>query len=178
MLKPFANEDCVYRPLGPVQRAPSARNAQPWWFRIAADDRIDIRARSGAELAMNGNEWSQISAISRREALISCGAALYNLRLAIRVTGHDLVVWPFPRDSDPSVLASLEIVTGRTKTSSRAERELYDAINRRHTNSWPYDDRHHVPAGILAVMQVDAAREDGLLHMLNRRQARRWLREA
>ena len=59
MLKPFADEDSVYRLLEPVQRAPSVHNTQPWYFRIAADDRIDICARfgdrAGTEFAMNGN---------------------------------------------------------------------------------------------------------------------------
>ena len=47
MLKPFANQDSVYRLLEPVQRAPSVHNTQPWYFRIAAEDRIDICARFG-----------------------------------------------------------------------------------------------------------------------------------
>ena len=47
MLKLFADEDTVYRLLEPVQRAPSVHNTQPWWFRIVADDRIDICRRFG-----------------------------------------------------------------------------------------------------------------------------------
>jgi hypothetical protein len=31
-----------------------------------------------------------------RELAISCGAALYNLRLAFRVMGHDVAVWLLP----------------------------------------------------------------------------------
>jgi hypothetical protein len=110
--------------------------------------------------------------------LISCGAALYNLRLAIRVTGHDLVVWLLPDDSDPSLLASVEIVTGRTKRAALAEQELYDAILRRHTNRWPYDNRLPMPAAILAAMQVAAAKEQGLVRVLNRRQVKTWLCQA
>ena len=34
--------------------------------------------------------------ISPREVAISCGAALYNLRLAIRVAGRELSVWMLP----------------------------------------------------------------------------------
>jgi hypothetical protein len=167
MLKPFANQDSVYRLLEPVQKAPSVHNTQPWYFRIAAEDRIDICARFG-----DGAD------ALRRELILSCGAALYNLRLAIRVTGHDLVVWLLPRDASPAVLASVEIVTGRTKRPTATEQELYDAIPRRHTNRWPYDDRNPVLPPILVAMQTAAATEGGLLRVLDRRQVRTWLRVA
>ena len=182
MLKPFADQDSVYRLLEPVQRAPSVHNTQPWYFRIVAEDRIDICARFGdradAEVTMNGNARLPVSAALRRELILSCGAALYNLRLAIRVTGHDLAAWLLPGDSGPQVLASVEIVTGRTKRPTAAEQELYEAIPRRHTNRWPYDDRHPVPPPILVAMQTAAATEGGHLRVLGRRQARTWQRAA
>ena len=182
MLKPFANQASICRLLGPVQQAPSVHNIQPWYFRIVADDRIDICARFGdgadTEVATNGNGRLRVSPDLRRELIISCGAALYNLRLAIRVTGHDLVVWLLPRDASPLVLASVEIVTGRTKRPTATEQELYDAIPRRHTNRWPYDDRNPVLPPILVAMQTAAATDGGLLRVLNRRQVRTWLRAA
>ena len=170
MLTPFADEDSVYRLLEPVQRAPSVHNTQPWYFRIAAEDRIDICARFGdradAGFTMNGNARLPVSPALRRELIISCGAALYNLRLAIRVTGHDLAAWLLPGDSGPQVLASVEIVTGRTKRPTATEQELYEAIPRRHTNRWPYDNRHPVPPPILVAMQNAAATEGGHLRVL------------
>jgi len=182
MLKPFADEDSVYRLLEPVQRAPSVHNTQPWYFRIVAEDRIDICARFGdradAGFTMTGNGRLPVSAALRRELIISCGAALYNLRLAIRVTGHDLVTWLLPGDSGPLVLASVEIVTGRTKRPTATEQELYEAIPRRHTNRWPYDDHHPVPPPILVAMQNAAATDGGRLRVLGQRQARTWLRTA
>jgi len=119
-----------------------------------------------------------VSAALRRELIISCGAALYNLRLAIRVTGHDLVAWLLPGDPGPLVLASVEIVTGRTKRPTATEQELYEAIPRRHTNRWPYDNRHPVPPPILVAMQNAAATDGGRLRVLGRRQVRTWLRAA
>ena len=94
------------------------------------------------------------------------------------MTGHDLAVWLLPGDSGPLVLASVEIVTGRTKRPTVTEQELYDAIPRRHTNRWPYDDRHPVPTPILVAMQHAADREGGRLRVLGRRQVRTWLRAA
>ena len=182
MLKPFADEDSVRRLLEPVQRAPSVHNTQPWYFRIVAEDRIDICARFGdradAGFTMTENGRPPVSPALRRELILSCGAALYNPRLAIRVTGHDLVAWLLPDDPGPLVLASVEIVTGRTKRPTATEQELYEAIPRRHTNRWPYDDRHPVPPPILVAMQTAAATEGGSLRVLGRRQVRTWLRAA
>jgi hypothetical protein len=76
------------------------------------------------------------------------------------------------------VLASVEIVTGRTKRPTVTEQELYEAIPRRHTNRWPYDGRHPVPTAILVAMQHAADKEEGRLRVLNRRQVRTWLRAA
>lgn len=180
MLNPFATEDSVYRLLEPVQRALSVHNTQPWYFRIVADDRIDICARfgDGAEFPMNGKGQLPVSPALRRELMISCGAALYNLRLAVRVTGHDLAVWLLPGGSGPMVLASVEIVTGRTKRPTATEQELYEAIPRRHTNRWPYDNRRPVLPPILVAMQDAADSEGGCLRVVGRRQVRKWLRTA
>ena len=180
MLKPFADPDSICRLLEPVQRAPSVHNTQPWYFRVTADDRIDLCARfgDGDRSALDGAGQLPVSPALRRELIISCGAALYNLRLAIRVTGHDLAVWLLPRGPGPLVLASVEIVTGRTKRPTVTEQELYDAIPRRHTNRWPYDNRHPVPTPILVALQHAADKEQGRLRILTRRQARTWLRAA
>ena len=182
MLKPFADPDSICQLLDPVQRAPSVHNTQPWYFRITADDRIDLCARfgdgAGAGFALDGAGRLPVSPALRRELIISCGAALYNLRLAIRVTGHDLAVWLLPRGPGPLVLASVEIVTGRTRRPTVTEQELYDAIPRRHTNRWPYDNRHPVPTPVLVALQHAADKEQGRLRILTRRQARTWLRAA
>src|ERR1700730_11071985 len=180
MLKVLADEGAVCRLLEPVQRAPSVHNTQPWWFRIVADDRIDICARfgDGAGLALNGTGRPPVSLALRREVFISCGAAMYNLRRAVRTTTRDLAVWLLPGDPDPSVLASVEIVTGRTKLPTSTEQDLYEPIPRRHTNRWPYDDRRPVPATVLTAIQHAAAREQGWLRVLSRRQVRPWLGEA
>ena len=116
-----------------VQRAPSIFNTRPWWFQFRPPDHIELwlsanlgerdgaaraRARDGAARARARDNVARARA---REYVISCGAALFNLRLAIRMAGHDLVVWqlPDPAYADPmhppALLASVEIVTGRVK---------------------------------------------------------------
>lgn len=181
MLNLLTDEDSIFRLLEPVVRAPSVHNIQPWWFRIVADDRIDLCGRFGGTSADENNGTGaagrQVPESLRREQYISCGAALYNLRLAVRVAGHDLAVWLLPHGPRSSVLASIEIVIGRTKRATITEQELYDAIPERHTNRWPFN-RRPVPSNLLAAMQVAAAQEQGRLRVLTRRQVRLWLREA
>ena len=184
MLKPFADAHSIYHVIEPALRAPSVYNTQPWSFRIVADDRIELRASAGDD--GGGPEHGRWDLLLHspapgpwpREYAISCGAALMNLRLAFRVLGHDPVVslLPDPVD-DPGLLASVEIVAGRTHEPGSLEQELYEAIWRRHTDRWPFRDTPVRP-GILVEMERAAAREHGWLRVLHGPFARRWLKMA
>jgi hypothetical protein len=196
MYKPFAHADSTFRLLEPVQQAPSVLNTQPWWFRILADDRLDVCARvgegsayqhlreHGLELTDGDRRLSSIDPGSR-ELIMSCGAALCNLRLAIRTAGHDLTVHLLPYPQDRSVLATVEIVTGHIHPPGNVLQELYDAIPRRHTDRWPYGGAGRglmkgdpVPPSILAAMELAAAKYGSRLRVLSRPEVRKWLREA
>jgi len=196
MYRPFANADSTFRLLEPVQRAPSVFNTQPWWFRILPDDRIELCARIGEGSAYqylekhdlelsNGDRRLPSVDPEVRELIMSCGAALFNLQLSIRVAGHDLAVSMLPYAQDRSVLASVEIVTSRVHAPTHSEQELYDAIPRRHSDRWPYggaDRRLHkgdpVLPNILAAMVLAAAENKSSLRVLGRHEVKRWLREA
>ena len=65
-------------------RAPSIHNSQPWRFRVDAE---------AVELWADPARKTRDDAIGR-EMLISCGAALFGLRLAIRSLGYLPVVRP------------------------------------------------------------------------------------
>jgi nitroreductase len=178
MLNPFADDDSLFQVVRVAQMAPSVHNTQPWVFWIRADDRIELRAMvSGpAEPDLLGPDRRLLAADPlSRELAISCGAALFNLRLAFRVMGHDVTVWLIPdEDSDSSLLASVEIVTGRTHRPSVKEQKLYSAIPRRHTNRAPFTDRA-VPPTVQAAMKRAAFREEGWLRSLDRTQADKWV---
>ena len=182
MLQPFADAHRIYHVIEPALRAPSVYNTQPWSFRITADDRIELRASPGGGDGdgPGAGRWdlllhSPAPGPWAREYAISCGAALLNLRLAVRVLGHDPVVTLVPDPSgDPGLLASVEIVTGRTHQASALDQELYEAIWQRHTDRWPFSDTP-VRAGILVEMERAAAREHGWLRLLHGPFARAWL---
>ena len=76
-------------------RAPSVHNAQPWQFRISPEA-VEVWSRSP------GASSRRIPL--GREMLISCGAALYGLRLAVRSLGYLPVTELFP---DPARLRLL-----------------------------------------------------------------------
>jgi hypothetical protein len=186
MWEPFADDVSIERIADAVQQAPSVFNVQPWSFRICAADRIELRANLGKRDGVDRGPWDRwLNADGAhhpdplaREFVISCGTALYNLRLAIRVAGHDLTVWPLPNPRhDSTLLASVEIVSGRIKKPTLDEQELYQAIWQRHTNRWPYTIVP-APLPIIVAMEHAAAAEGAWLRLLNPHQAKKWMRVA
>ena len=170
MLSPFTDDYSITRLLRAVQRAPSVRESQPWSFRIVAGDRIELRA--------DRDRWLKVGDPRARGLTISCGAALFNLRMALRVTGHNVAVWLLPdAGRDPSLLASVEIVTQRTSGPAVTHQELYDCIPRCRTNRSPFTGSR-VKTNILVTMQMAAAQEQGWLRILNQQQTKQWLRAA
>ena len=168
-----------------VKNAPSIFNSQPWSLRVPADDRIELYARFDRPYAEDQRRRVMPgSADGRRhldpltrEFAISCGAALYNLRLAIRVSGHDLAVRLPPHPTrDSALLASVEIMTGRVKAPTKAEQELYEAIWRCPVNRWPYIVPAPLP--IIVAMEDAAAQEGASLRLLHPHQVRNWRRLA
>jgi hypothetical protein len=188
-----------------IKHAPSIFNSQPWFFRVTDNDHIDMYIRDGINLydgpgsgddvdprrrrlPRSEKDASRIDPLARgldpparrldplaREFVISCGAALYNLRLAIRVTGHDLAVRLPPHPMrDRTLLASVEIMTGRVRAPTIAEQELYEAIWRRHTNRWPHTIVP-APLPIIVAMENAALQEGASLRLLHPDQANRWL---
>ena len=176
MLSPFADDRSLYRIIRAAQQAPSVLNTQPWSFWVRADDRIELRANTGQAGDHHPSRWLTVTDPAARELAISCGAALFNLRMAIRVTGHDLVTWLLPDpDGDPALLASVEVVTGRVRRPTADEQEFYEAIPRRHTYRWPFSQRR-VRANVLAALASAAAKEQGWLRVLFPFQVASWLR--
>ena len=162
-----------------VDRAPSIFNQRPWELALTADDRAELYSVPNDVLAGAG---------LLREAVISCGAALYNLRLAIRVAGRRPTVWLLPglgHDSrlldavtgERTLLASVEVTPGRPAPPTSAEQELFEALWLRRTDRGPYRYQP-VPPPILVEMEIAAAREHGWLRTLPPAEARRAMRAA
>ncbi len=160
MYRPLAEDDVVRRLIGAAGAAPSIHNTQPWRFRIT-DDLIELHGDPDRML------WV---ADPRGRALhLSCGAALFNLKLAIRMLGAKPLVWPLPDPQrEPTLLASVQLEPSRPATS--AERELFEVIGQRHSSRAPFSSRP-IPGAVQIELEQAAGSEFALLRMLNDRDA-------
>ncbi len=104
--------------------APSMHNAQPWRFRVS-------RASQTIELCADPSPMLKYSDPHARAVHIACGAALFNLRLAVAAAGREPVVRLFPSAGEPLLLAILRLA-GPCRPGE-ADSELHTAIAARHT---------------------------------------------
>jgi hypothetical protein len=168
--------------MGDVDAAPSILNTKPWFFGLVSGNRIELRPRWERHL--------KVIDPRHRELFISCGAALFNLRMAIRVTGHDPVVWLLPgrtgatavcehcgnRCGTGDLLASVEVVLRRAHPGTATEQRLYEAIPERHTVREPFS--HGLQMNMLIELERVARMEGADARLLHRRETERVLRSA
>jgi nitroreductase len=107
--------------------APSLHNSQPWLFHLG-DDRVDVHADRRRQL--------EVLDPTGRELLISVGAAVFTLRLAMQHRGYrpDLALFPDP--AEPDLVA--RVTAGPPTATTRDVARLAAAIAHRHTNRWPF----------------------------------------
>jgi hypothetical protein len=101
-------------------RAPSVHNIQPWLLEFA-HDRLLLGERRDLPLP----EHDPLG----RDRLMSCGAALANLELAIRVLGYEARTVTFPDPDRPELVATIE--PGERALPSAEDLHRYAAIERR-----------------------------------------------
>jgi nitroreductase len=131
--------------------APSVHNTQPWLFRLRADG-VDVLVDRGRQL--------RILDPVGREMYVSVGAALFNLRVALRARGFEPAIELGPRPNDPDLAAQIRVVgTAEVTTASRL---LAEAITRRHTNRRPFAQRP-VPDRVLDALAEAAMAEQATL---------------
>lgn len=108
--------------------APSVHNTQPWRF-VGHRDRIELYADLSRPL--------RVGDPGGREMVISCGAALFNARLAIRHLGFVPRVRVLPDPARPDLLA--EIGWGEYARPAELDERLYRVLRHRHTHRGPFD---------------------------------------
>jgi nitroreductase len=134
-------------------RAPSLHNSQPWRFRLTA---------GAIEVLLDADRILPATDPSGRGARLSCGAAVYNLALALAVRGTPAAVAVKPDAHANDVLARLTPRPARPATP--LEHRLYAAIPRRHTNRQPFADTA-VPQAARARLLAEARDEGGWLDL-------------
>ena len=95
-----------------------------------------------------------------REMLISCGAALFGLRLAVRSLGYLAVAELLPDPRRLRFLARLRL--GAATPMTAAERQMLDALPHRHTHRAPFVPGP-LPTRLGSALQHDALAEGARL---------------
>jgi hypothetical protein len=107
-------------------RAPSVHNSQPW--RWVAEGGV-LRLFVDRHRTVPGTDRSG------RQTIISCGAVLDHLRVAILAAGWEAGIERFPNPNDPDHLASIEFTSVDHITD--AQRDRAEAILQRRTDRLP-----------------------------------------
>jgi hypothetical protein len=136
--------------VGVAARAPSLHNTQPWRFAVKGDA-IELDADASRQLLVDPDG---------REMLISCGAALYGLRLAVRSLGYLPEVELLPGSAGRAPLARIRL--GRAAPMTVDDRKMLAAVPHRHTHRGPFE-AGPLPAGLLARLHDDARAEGATL---------------
>jgi nitroreductase len=132
--------------------AASAVNTQPWLFKVTA---------SSIELYADKRRNTGAFDPYLRELHISLGCALENLMLAAEANGYNATVSivpgklnDIPANPGTDLVARVSLEPGERK-----ERELYNAIPRRHTNRFPFDAQRPVSQDFVAELNRAASDE-------------------
>ncbi|RQV01920.1 nitroreductase [Burkholderia cenocepacia] len=108
--------------------APSSHNSQPWRFIV-----------NGATIAVCADRVRALPVVDPfdRELIISCGAALLNLRVALDHAGLAHTISTFPSEVDPDLLALVRVCDDGYSDPSLGG--LFDAIQARVTTRAPFE---------------------------------------
>lgn len=132
--------------------APSAHNTQPWRFRI-------LPGGSGVELWADRTRGLRIADPNDRELLISCGAALFHVRLALEYFGPQTHVDLWPADN-PDLIARVTWLDWNQPHDTN--RTLFKNIVWRHTDRSPFQ-KWALPGRLIDSLQGQAIREGAWL---------------
>ena len=144
-------------------RAPSVHNTQPWRFKVG-ERAIELYADASRQLREDP---------AGREMLISCGAALYGLRLGIRSLGYrpetDALGYrpdagTFRPRARRRPLARVRL--GQPAPMTPDERKLLHAVPHRQTYRGPFEPGS-LPAGLLTCLQDDVRAEGATLAVID-----------
>lgn len=145
-------------------RAPSIHNSQPWRW-VAGPDAVDLFADPDRRLTATDPDG--------RDLLLSCGAVLHHLLVALAGLGFSAGVERFPDPDDATHLARVRPLD--TAPSPGAVR-LAGAIGRRHTDRRRFGSRP-VDRAVLDTLTRAAAGWGADLHVVGPGDARRRLVE-
>ena len=134
--------------------APSVHNTQPWRF-TAEGQRISLYADLARQL--------RVADPDGREMMISCGAALFTVRLALRSLGLVPETSVLPDPGQPLLVA--RVTWPRRAQRTDFEQRLFGQVRQRRTHRGGFD-LEPLPAGLLAALREGAARHGATLRIV------------
>lgn len=140
--------------------APSEHNSQPWRFTAQVHD------DDTATLSLLLDESRRLPVVdpTQREAVLACGAALLNLRLALAGAGYGSHVHLCPDPDRPELLARLLIEGPPIARDIDADLRL--AVALRGTHRGPFEGTD-VPSSQVNRLVAEAAREGAFVTVLD-----------
>jgi hypothetical protein len=134
--------------------APSVHNTQPWRF-VADGQQISVHSDADRGLPVADPDG--------REMMISCGAALFNVRLALRSLGYVPQTLVLPDPGQPALVA--QVSWGERAPVNEFERRLSGQVRSRRTHRGAFDP-DPLPHGTLAALRTSAARDGAALRIM------------
>lgn len=133
--------------------APSLHNSQPWQFSVSDH---------GVELFADPSRHLRRVDPSGRSLLISCGAAVFNLRVAAEHLGFHPRVRLLPDPDQPTMIASVQVDHRHGRSAGLGA--YFSAIPARRTNRWPFHNTP-VPHSVIARLMEAVRSENAILRI-------------
>jgi hypothetical protein len=146
--------DVALHVVGEAIWAPSVHNTQPWWF-TADSAGLSLYADPARQLA--------VADPVGRELLISCGAALFTARLALRAAGYVPRTRILPDPAQPLLIARLDWPD--RAAPSEHECRLAAQVRSRRSHRGAFDPLPLAPE-LLTVLRECAGRHDAVLRVI------------
>jgi hypothetical protein len=134
--------------------APSVHNTQPWLF-----------TTGGQQLSLYADPERQLTVADPdgREMMISCGAALFTSRLALRSLGYVPLTEVLPDPGQPLLVA--RVSWGPQAARTELEQRLFGQVRQRRVHRGGFD-LVPLPRGLLAALREGAARHGAMLRIV------------
>jgi hypothetical protein len=140
--------------VGEAVWAPSVHNTQPWWFSV-----------DSTGLSLYADPARQLAAAdpAGREMLISCGAALFTARLALRAAGYVPQAQILPDPARPLLIARLSWRPG--PPPAEHERRLFAQVRQRRSHRGGFAPLPLAPE-LLTLLREAASRHGAALRVI------------
>jgi hypothetical protein len=152
--EPLAAEEITRYVVTASVWAPSVHNTQPWRF-TADGEQISLYADAERQLHMADPDG--------REMMISCGAALFTARLALRSLGYLPEVSLLPDPGQPLLVARVSWQQRAARTEF--EQRLFGQVRQRRTHRGGFDPAP-LPPNLLATLRAGTARYGAMLRIV------------